>query len=91
MLLGILKAEPSDAPAPARTGIVTSRRIGSAVVRSLVRRRLREIIRHARPELRDGYWLVVVAKPPASRLSFSALQAEWAQLARRGGILRATP
>lgn len=85
MLLGVLEAGPVGA---ARTGIVTSRRIGTAVVRNRVRRRLREIVRHARAAIRDGLWLVLVAKPPAARATFAMLREEWTQLARRGGILR---
>jgi ribonuclease P protein component len=87
MLLGVLEAKPEGAT---RTGIVTSRRIGKAVVRNRVRRRLREIVRQARPVLRDGLWLVLVAKPPAARATYAMLREEWAQLARRGGILRET-
>ena len=85
MLLGVFETGEGG---PARTGIVTSRRIGTAVVRNRVRRRLREIVRHARPGMRDGVWLVVVAKPNAARATFAVLREEWAQLARRGGILR---
>jgi ribonuclease P protein component len=88
MLLGVLDAGTEGAKGPARTGIVTSRRIGTAVVRNRVRRRLRELVRHARPAVRDGLWLVLVAKPPAGRASFAALREEWTQLARRGGIFR---
>lgn len=85
MLLGVLKKD--DEPGQ-RVGIVTSRRIGSAVVRNRVRRRLREIIRAARPRMISGLWLVVVAKPPAAKAQFSTLSDEWTQLARRGSILR---
>jgi len=84
MLLGVLEAGDGAT----RTGIVTSRRVGTAVVRNRVRRRLREIVRHARPDLREGLWLVIVAKSLAARLPFEALREEWTQLARRGGILR---
>ncbi len=87
MLLGVFEAGAGSAT---RTGIVTSRRIGSAVVRNRVRRRLREIVRHARATLREGLWLVIVAKPPAARADYDALRAEWLQLARRGGVLCAT-
>jgi ribonuclease P protein component len=85
MLLGVL--ETGDAGAT-RTGIVTSRRIGTAVVRNRVRRRLREIVRHARPELREGLWLVIVAKPLAARADYDVLRDEWTQLAQRGGLFR---
>ena len=86
MLLGVLKnAEESCA----RVGIVTSRKVGSAVTRNRVRRRLREIVRHERARFHDGMWIVIVAKVPAARVSFAALREEWMQLAQRGGIFRA--
>lgn len=85
MLLGVLK---NDAESSQRIGIVTSRRIGNAVVRNRVRRRLREIVRAARPRLVTGLWLVIVAKVPSATALFATLEEEWAQLARRGSILR---
>jgi ribonuclease P protein component len=85
MLLGILK---NDDESGHRVGIVTSRRVGGAVVRNFVRRRLREIVRAARPRLISGLWLVVIAKAPSAAASFPALSEEWMQLARRGSILR---
>ena len=85
MLLGVLK---NDAEPGQRIGIVTSRRVGNAVVRNRVRRRLREIVRAARPRMIAGLWLVIVAKAPAAAAPFSALAEEWTQLARRGAILR---
>lgn len=88
MLLGVLK---TGATGPARTGIVTSRRVGTAVVRNRVRRRLREIVRHARPKMCEGLWLVVVAKPRAAKATFAGLREEWTQLARRGGVFRENP
>ena len=85
MLFGVLK---KDDELGQRIGIITSRRIGNAVVRNSVRRRLREIVRAARPRMISGLWLVIVAKVPAAAAPFSALAEEWAQLARRGSILR---
>ena len=71
----------------ARVGIITSRRVGGAVVRNKVRRRLREIFRHARARLLKGVWLVIVARPHAGNASFQDLQKEWWKLAERGGIV----
>ena len=69
----------------ARIGIITSRRVGGAVVRNRIRRRLREIFRASK--LRAGVWLVVIARRRAATATFAALQAEWALLASRAGIL----
>ncbi len=72
---------------PARIGIITSKRVGESVVRHRVRRRLRELFRLARPTLRRGLWIVLIARAPAARADFPALAAEWQTLARRSGIL----
>jgi ribonuclease P protein component len=77
-----------QAGVPARIGIITSKRVGGAVVRNSVRRRLREIFRSARPLLRDDIWIVIVARSHAARASFQGLQAEWNHLARKSGILK---
>ena len=70
-----------------RAGFVTSRRIGGAVVRNRVRRRLREIVRKYQHEIVDGTWVVTIALPPASRATSAALEDEWLRLARRASIL----
>jgi ribonuclease P protein component len=70
-----------------RVGIITSRRVGGAVVRTRVRRRLRELFRQSRHQIQPGWWLVVVARPHAARAAFEQLRAEWVQLIRRSGIV----
>ena len=70
-----------------RAGFVTSRRVGPAVVRNRVRRRLREIVRRHQGEIWDGVWLVVIARPRAARASYEALEHEWLRLAKRTSIL----
>jgi ribonuclease P protein component len=84
MVLSVLSA---GGEAAARIGFVTSRRVGGAVERNLVRRRLREIVRAARPQLKSGLWLALIARQAAARASFQALRDEWQQLAERSSIL----
>ncbi|MEI8293784.1 MAG: ribonuclease P protein component [bacterium] len=72
---------------PAKTGIITSRRVGGAVIRNKVRRRLREIIKSCLPHIPAGYLVVVIAKSAAAEASFEQLKAEWLLLARRLSIL----
>jgi ribonuclease P protein component len=86
IVLSVLKDLPS---AEVRVGLITSRRVGGAVVRNRVRRRLREIVRVARPNIAAGTWLTVVARQAAAKATLQILSAEWHQLARRSFILAA--
>ncbi|MFL6500674.1 MAG: ribonuclease P protein component [Candidatus Udaeobacter sp.] len=70
-----------------RAGFVTSGRVGGAVIRNRVRRRLREIVRHHQHELRQGIWFVIIARQQAATASYGALKDEWLRLARRASIL----
>ena len=70
-----------------RVGFITSRRLGSAVIRNRVRRRLREIVRQHQHDLRQDFWIVLIAKRDAANASYRALEDEWLRLARRACIL----
>ena len=87
LVLGVLTEAEPNPDIGSRVGFVTSRRVGGAVVRNAVRRHLREAVRHTRPQLRAGCWIVVIARNYAARASGRELAAEWLKLARRAGIL----
>ena len=46
-----------------RYGFVTSKRLGTAVVRNRIRRLLREAVREMHAQLRQGYDIAFVARP----------------------------
>lgn len=83
----IASVVPVENSGPCRVGFVTSRRIGGAVVRNRVRRRLREIVRRHQRTLREGFWIVLIARREAADASYRALEHEWLRLARRASIL----
>ena len=72
---------------PARAGFVTSRRVGDAVVRNRIRRRLREIVRKHQHQLVNGSWIITIALGRASGARFAELEGEWLRLAERASIL----
>ena len=72
-----------------RAGFVTSRAVGSAVVRNRIRRRLREIVRKHQREIAGGNWIVTIARTPAAKASYQELEVEWLRLAKRASILAA--
>ena len=83
----MLSVMPMGNSAPWRAGIVTSGRLGGAVVRNRVRRRLREIVRRHQHELRRGVWFAIIARNEAATASYGMLEDEWLRLARRASIL----
>lgn len=83
-VLSVLKNVPTP---EVRIGLITSRRVGGAVARNRVRRRLREIVRAAAPHIHAGTWLTLIARQAAAAASSQTLAAEWQQLARRSSIL----
>jgi ribonuclease P protein component len=85
----VLGTWQTSSPEPARIGVVTSRRVGTAVERTRTRRRLREIFRLNRNLLPSGLWMVVVPRRAAVRADFAALAGEWRALATRAGYLKA--
>jgi ribonuclease P protein component len=84
LVLGILSVNDAD---PFRAGFVTSRALGSAVVRNQVRRRLREIVRKHQREIIAGIWIVTIARAGAAAASYQELEVEWLRLAKRAFIL----
>jgi ribonuclease P protein component len=84
LILGVLEVGNSG---PFRAGFTASRRIGKAVVRNRVRRRLREIVRRHQHDLQQNFWIVVIARRDAANATYRALEDEWLRLARRASIL----
>lgn len=84
MVLSVLRLGSGEIP---RFGIVTSKRVGGAVQRNRVRRRMREILRVAQNGIVRGVWLVLVARPAAAVAEVAELRADWMRLARRSAIL----
>lgn len=53
-----------------RVGFSVSKRVGKAVVRNRVKRRLREVVRHQLPEIKPGQDLVFIARPAAAEATY---------------------
>ncbi|MBO5129341.1 MAG: ribonuclease P protein component [Oscillospiraceae bacterium] len=70
-----------------RVGITVSKKLGHAVVRNRVRRRLREVYRLNEAKFQPGWDIVVVARTKAVSAEFSRLQESYLELAQKAGIL----
>ena len=69
-----------------RVGLTVSTKLGHAVVRNRVRRRLREIVRHNASCLPSGYDIVIVARTAAVEAEFAALEKSFRTLTGRLGL-----
>ena len=74
----------------ARVGITVSSRVGNAVVRNRVRRRLREALRARLERLASGHDIVVVARPASAEATWSELSSALDAALLRAGATDAT-
>jgi ribonuclease P protein component len=84
LVLGVLVQKEEKA---FRAGFITTKRLGGAVVRNRVRRRLRDMVRREQGRLRPGFWIVLVARSAAARAGYQELKDDWLRLAERASIL----
>ena len=61
---------------PSRLGVTTSRKVGGAVVRNRIKRRLREVFRRDPDRLLPQHDLVVIARPGAGAIGVDAIRRE---------------
>jgi ribonuclease P protein component len=71
-----------------RFGLATGRRLGTAVVRNRVRRRLREALRVMAPSFQPGWDVLIIARPALADADHQALVGALRRVLHRGGVLR---
>lgn len=82
----VLYAKPNHT-ATNRVGITASKKLGNAVVRNRVRRRLREVYRLNEDRFAPGWDIVVVARSRCIDARFEKLTHAYLSLAEKAGIL----
>lgn len=70
-----------------RVGVVTPRAAGSAVQRSRLRRRLRELFRRYQHELAGPVDVVLVARAALAQRSWAEMEHDFLEAARQGSLL----
>lgn len=71
-----------------RVGLTVGKKLGHAVVRNRVRRRLREVYRLNEDRFLPGWDIVVVARTRCIDADFAQLTKAYLSLAQKAGILR---
>ena len=82
----VLYARPNRSESN-RVGITVSKKLGGAVIRNRVRRRLREVYRLHEEAFAPGWDIVVVARSRCIDANFAALTKAYLSLAEKAGIL----
>lgn len=74
-----------------RVGLTVSTKVGNAVVRNKVRRRLREIYRLNEHAVARGHDIVIVARVKSRYAAYRALESDVLRLFRKLGLFLAEP
>jgi len=75
LVLSVLRSEALD---HLRVGYITTKKVGKAHERNLIRRRLRAIVQH----------IVTIARWRAKEASYEELKKDWLKQAKRLGVLK---
>lgn len=71
-----------------RLGFTVGTKVGNAVIRNRVRRKLKEIYRLHESELKCGYDIVVVARVRSREADYSTLETDMLKLFEKLGLLK---
>lgn len=83
----VLYARPNRSAAN-RVGVTVGKKLGKAVVRNRVRRRLREVYRLHEDRFKPGWDIVVVARSRSIDAAFDKLTDAYLSAAEKAGVLR---
>lgn len=86
VLLGMMLRD-RRADEPTRFGFVTPKYLGGAVVRNLVRRRLKHIVIELGDQCALGFDVVMIARRSAATTSYARLKNDFFRAAQRSGLL----
>lgn len=70
-----------------RLGVTVSKKVGKAVIRNRVRRRIKECYRELEGKLPSGYDFVVVARTSAALADYNKIMSAFKYMLRKSGLL----
>lgn len=71
-----------------RLGLSVSKKIGNAVVRNRIKRKVREVFRHLEERLENGNDYIIIARKPASEMTFSEIDSSLQHVLKRAKVLK---
>jgi len=83
----VIATLPDESLSYSKLGFITSKKVGKAVTRNLIRRRLRSIVQRNGDFFAEGNrYVVTIARWNAKNASFTELERDWVKVARKLGI-----
>jgi ribonuclease P protein component len=83
MVLAFLQNELDDS----RFGFVVNKRLGQAVERNKIKRRMREAVRRRIPQIQPGFDLVFIARQPIREANYTDIEHTLDYLLKKSGLL----
>lgn len=71
-----------------RAGFAAGKKLGKAVKRNRVKRRVKAVVQQLWSRVKPGFLLIVVARQAAVEMPFAELQTKVSELFERAGVLR---
>lgn len=72
-----------------RLGLTVGKKVGNAVIRNRVRRKLKEIYRLHETEIKAGFDIVIVARVKSQNAKYAALESDMLKLINKMGLAEA--
>ena len=85
LVLSVLHQEDLD---HFRTGFITTKKVGKAYQRNLLRRRFRAIMQKHGEQIDSQFYIVTIARWRAIEASYEELEKDWLKQARKLGIIK---
>lgn len=89
LVMGYLKDD--QLTEPFKLGLITTKKVGNAVVRNRIRRRLRAIFQREGHRIVPGHWIVLIARKSAAKATSAQLEKEWKWMLNKVGIHQPQP
>jgi len=85
LVISVLRSDELDHP---RVGYITTKKVGKAHQRNLLRRRFRSIVQNCGESIDPQLYIVTIARWRAKDASYEELERDWLKQARKLGVFK---